>query len=210
MVIVMSLEKAKKIERLIKALDGYRIGRYTSIERVERWVEELGIKLPYPWEELKKDVLAILNLPTVTEEYGKIKKMERLASKLGIANIPLTVSSIGVYIAGMSSGNATMVMASLILLAVSVVIAYAVYFSKAYVNVKVAELYSRNADKLEKMGYRIKVTVEYLIRQLRRELRAAGYRLSEYRLKLWLPDYSGVRVVRKPSWLSAKYEVTLS
>ena len=210
MVIVMSLEKARKIERLIRALDGYRIGRYTSIEKVERWVEELGIKLPYPWEELRKDVLAILNLPAVTEEYGKIKKMERLASKLGIANIPLTVSSIGVYIAGMSSGNATMVMVSLILLAVSVVIAYAVYFSKAYVNVKVAELYSRNADKLEKMGYRIKVTIEYLIRRLRRELRVAGYKLSEYRLKLWLPDYSGIRVVRKPSWLSAKYEVALS
>lgn len=201
--------RARKLRELIEALDGYRIGRYTSLDKVERLIHELGLKLPYSWEEIRKDVEAILALPRTSPEYKRVEKMDRRASLLTKLNLLLLLGALLLYAFRFWQSSYLVDAAVLVMVVASLVIANVVYYIRAYATVKVSALYAERLPELEKLGHRIKAVIEYLIRQLRRELKVARIDPREYRLKLWLPDYSGIEIVKKPSRFSSKYEVII-
>lgn len=201
--------RARKIKEVIEALDGYRVGRYTSLDKVERLIHELGLKLPYNWDDVKKDVEAILALPRTAPEYKRVEKMDRRVSLLTKLNLVLLLGAAILYALRAWHSSYVMDVAVLVLVVASLVIANIAYYIRAYITVKIGALYAERLPELEKLGYRIKAVVEYLLRQLRRELRIAGVDPRGYRLKLWLPDYSGVKVVKKPSRFSSKFEVVV-
>ena len=199
----MRIERVRKLRRLIEALDGYRIGRYTDVGRVEELIDELGLRLPHDWSEVRRDIEEILSLPRRAPSYKRLKKLEALSLSLSRANLAIIGVAILSYLAGYPYVFVALAVSSLVVLNV-------VYFLKAYVNLKISEVYASSLEELEALGARIKETVEFLLRQLRKELRSMGYRVEEYRLKLWVPDYSGVQVVKKPSILSSRYVVRLA
>lgn len=204
-----SAEKAKRLKALVEMLDGFRVGRVTDPGKVERLLRELGVRLPYSWDDLRSDMEAIIKLPTTSEDYGRISKMDRILKKLNLINIVLLTGAIAVYVLAVRHNSATMYAAALFVIATSLVLVYVAYYFRVYVNYKVLSIYVEKADELEKLGVRIKVCVEYLLRLLKRELKASGYRLERYGLKLWLADYAGIRVVKKPTRFSPRYEVSL-
>lgn len=199
----MSVERARKLRRLIEALDGYRVGRYTDVGGVEELVEELGLSLPYNWSEVRRDIEEILSIPRKAPGHRRLKRLEALSSSLSKANLAIIGAAVLSYLAGNPYAFVALAVSSLVVLNMA-------YFLKAYVSFKVSEAYSSRLDELEALGARIKETVEFLLRQLRRELRSMGYRLEEYRLKLWVPDYAGIQIVKKPSMLSSRYVVRLA
>jgi len=196
------VERVRKLRRLIEALDGYRIGRYTDVGRVEEMIDELGLRLPHDWSRIRRDIEEILSLPRKAPIYKRLRRLETLSSSLSRANLAIIGLAILSYLAGHLYVFVALAVASLVVLNV-------VYFLKAYVNFKISEIYASSLDELEALGARIKETVEFLLRQLKRELRSMGYRVEEYRLKLWVPDYSGIQIVKKPSILSSRYVVRL-
>ncbi|MEM1509427.1 MAG: DUF2614 family zinc ribbon-containing protein [Thermofilaceae archaeon] len=204
-----SVEKARRLRSLIEVLDGFRVGRVTDLSKVERLFRELNVRLPYPWDELKSDMEAILKLPTTSENYRKISKMDKISRKLSFINIALLISSIVVYIFAFTYSNAVIFTIALFIIATSLVLVYTIYYFRTYVSYKILGIYIEKADELEKLGARIKACIEYLLRLLKRELKAAGYKLENYSLKLWLADYAGIRVVKEPSRFSPRYEVSL-
>ncbi|RLE89041.1 MAG: hypothetical protein DRJ96_04745 [Thermoprotei archaeon] len=197
------IERVRKLRRLIEALDGYRIGRYTDVGRVEELIDELGLRLPHDWSEVRRDIEEILSLPRRAPNYERLRKLEALSSRLSRANLAIIGVAILSYLAGHPYVFVALAVSSLVVLNV-------VYFLKAYVNFKISEVYASSLEELEALGARIKETVEFLLRQLRKELRSMGYRVEEFRLKLWVPDYSGIQVVKKPSILSSRYVVKLA
>jgi len=202
--------RVQKMRKLVEALDGYRVGRYTSLSKVERLVLELGVQLPYGWEEIRRDVEAIMALPSASPEYKRLERMEQRAALLTKLNMLLLASALLLYVFRIWHPSFLLDAVVLILVVASLVVANVVYYVRAYAAVRINALYAEKLPELEKLGRRLKAAVEHLLRQLRRELRAAGIDPRNYTLKLWLPDYSGVRIVKRPSRLSAKYEVRLA
>ncbi len=203
-------DRVKALVELIEALDGLRVGRYASADRLERVATELGLRLPYSWEELRGDIEGILALPAASPEYGKLERMDRLATLLLRANLSMLLAAIAAYLLRWFVGGPLLEAVALLALVGALVTVNLAYSLKVYVAVRVGAIYAERAGDLEKLGRRIKATVEYLLRQLRRELVSRGYDLSAFTLKLWMPDYSGVRVVKKPGRLSARYVVRLA
>jgi len=203
-------ERVRKLRKLIEALDGYRVGRYTSLDKVERLIHELGLKPPYSWEEVKRDVEAILALPASSPEFKRVEKMDRRASLLTRLNLLLLLGALLLYALRVWYPSLLLDVIVLALIVTSLIVVNVIYYIRAYTTVRISALYAERLPELEKLGRRLKAVVEYLLRQLKRELRAAGFDPRSYRLKLWLPDYSGIKIVKKPGRLSAKYEVHLA
>ncbi|HDD34278.1 MAG TPA: hypothetical protein ENG30_03905 [Thermofilaceae archaeon] len=199
----LRVERVKKLRQLIEALDGYRVGRYTDLSRVERLVEELNLKLPHGWSAIRGDIEGILELPRRSPLYPRLSKAESIASILSKVNLALLALAVFSYMLAHTLLFMLLVISSLVMVNV-------VYFLRTYVNLKISAIYASNLDELEALGIRIRDSVDYLIRQLKRELRAMSFKLEDFRLKLWVPDYGGIRVVKKPSIFSSRYEVSLA
>ncbi|MEM4679563.1 MAG: hypothetical protein QXL98_01350 [Thermofilaceae archaeon] len=204
------MDKVKVLKGLIEALDGYRIGRYTSLERVERAIVELNLKLPYDWEEIKEDIRAILSLPQTSPAYKRLEKLDRLATKFTRLNFVLLLLALAAYLARFWLSSLLLDVMALALIVVALIIVNAAYSLRVYVSAKVDAIYAEMLPELEKRGERLKAVVNHLIRLLRRELVARKYDLETFTLRLWVPDYSGIKIVRKPGRFSTRYVVRLA
>ncbi|MEM1759745.1 MAG: hypothetical protein QXU26_03425 [Thermofilaceae archaeon] len=200
----------KLLKGLIEALDGFRIGRYTSLERVERAIVELNLKLPYDWEEIKEDIRAILSLPQTSPAYKRLEKLDRLATKFTRLNFVLLLLALAAYLARFWLSSLLLDVMALALIVVALIIVNAAYSLRVYVSAKVDAIYAEMLPELEKRGERLKAVVNHLIRLLRRELVARKYDLETFTLRLWVPDYSGIKIVRKPGRFSTRYVVRLA
>lgn len=206
----MSVERVRRLKELVEAFDGYRVGRYTSLAKVERILTELDLKLPYDWQDLVKDVKVILELPKTSEAYARIEKMERFASRLVKFNIIFLVGALLLYTLSFWLANPSFGIVAFAMAIASVFTVNVVYVIRAYVNMKIDSLYLEKLPELEKLGARLKVTVDYLLKQLKRELKIGKFRLESFKLKVWLPDYAGIIIVKKPDKWSSRYEVRLT
>ncbi|MEM0023312.1 MAG: hypothetical protein QXW23_04865 [Thermofilaceae archaeon] len=204
------MDKVKVLKGLIEALDGFRIGRYTSLERVERAIVELNLKLPYDWEEIKEDIRAILSLPQTSPAYKRLEKLDRLATKFTRLNFVLLLLALAAYLARFWLSSLLLDVMALALIVVALIIVNAAYSLRVYVSAKVDAIYAEMLPELEKRGERLKAVVNHLIRLLRRELVARKYDLETFTLRLWVPDYSGIKIVRKPGRFSTRYVVRLA
>jgi len=204
------MDKVKVLKGLIEALDSFRIGRYTSLERVERAIVELNLKLPYDWEEIKEDIRAILSLPQTSPAYKRLEKLDRLATKFTRLNFVLLLLALAAYLARFWLSSLLLDVMALALIVVALIIVNAAYSLRVYVSAKVDAIYAEMLPELEKRGERLKAVVNHLIRLLRRELVARKYDLETFTLRLWVPDYSGIKIVRKPGRFSTRYVVRLA
>ncbi|MEM0225697.1 MAG: hypothetical protein QXP94_04400 [Thermofilaceae archaeon] len=204
------MDKVKVLKGLIEALDGFRIGRYTSLERVERAIVELNLKLPYDWEEIKEDIRAILSLPQTSPAYKRLEKLDRLATKLTRLNFVLLLLALATYLARFWLSSLLLDVTALALIVVALIIVNAAYSLRVYVSARVDAIYAEMLPELEKRGKRLKVVVNHLLRLLRRELVVRKYDLETFTLRLWVPDYSGIKIVRKPGRFSTRYVVRLA
>ncbi|MEM1891105.1 MAG: hypothetical protein QXI45_01755 [Thermofilaceae archaeon] len=207
---MVMMDKVKLLKGLIEALDGFRIGRYTSLERVERAIVELNLKLPYDWEEIKEDIRAILSLPQTSPAYKRLEKLDRLATKFTRLNFVLLLLALAAYLARFWLSSLLLDVMALALIVVALIIVNAAYSLRVYVSAKVDAIYAEMLPELEKRGERLKAVVNHLIRLLRRELVARKYDLETFTLRLWVPDYSGIKIVRKPGRFSTRYVVRLA
>ncbi|MEM1667032.1 MAG: hypothetical protein QXE91_03730 [Thermofilaceae archaeon] len=204
------MDKVKVLKGLIEALDGFRIGRYTSLERVERAIVELNLKLPYDWEEIKEDIRAILSLPQTSPAYKRLEKLDRLATKLTRLNFVLLLLALATYLARFWLSSLLLDVTALALIVVALIIVNAAYSLRVYVSARVDAIYAEMLPELEKRGKRLKVVVNHLLRLLRRELVVRKYDLETFTLRLWVPDYSGIKIVKKPGRFSTRYVVRLA
>lgn len=207
---MVMMDKVKVLKGLIEALDGFRIGRYTSLERVERAIVELNLKLPYDWEEIKEDIRAILSLPQTSPAYKRLEKLDRLATKLTRLNFVLLLLALATYLARFWLSSLLLDVTALALIVVALIIVNAAYSLRVYVSARVDAIYAEMLPELEKRGKRLKVVVNHLLRLLRRELVVRKYDLETFTLRLWVPDYSGIKIVRKPGRFSTRYVVRLA
>lgn len=207
---MVMMDKVKVLKGLIEALDGFRIGRYTSLERVERAIVELNLKLPYDWEEIKEDIRAILSLPQTSPAYKRLEKLDRLATKLTRLNFVLLLLALATYLARFWLSSLLLDVTALALIVVALIIVNAAYSLRVYVSARVDAIYAEMLPELEKRGKRLKVVVNHLLRLLRRELVVRKYDLETFTLRLWVPDYSGIKIVKKPGRFSTRYVVRLA
>lgn len=207
---MVMMDKVKVLKGLIEALDGFRIGRYTSLERVERAIVELNLKLPYDWEEIKEDIRAILSLPQTSPAYKRLEKLDRLATKLTRLNFVLLLLALATYLARFWLSSLLLDVTALALIVVALIIVNAAYSLRVYVSARVDAIYAEMLPELEKRGKRLKAVVNHLLRLLRRELVVRKYDLETFTLRLWVPDYSGIKIVRKPGRFSTRYVVRLA
>lgn len=204
------MDKVKALKVLIEALDGYRVGRYTSLEKVERIIAELNLKLPHDWGEIKKDIHAVLTLPRTSPAYQRLEKLDRLAARLTRLNLALLLLALAAYLTRFWLAHWLLDAAALALILAALVIVNVAYSLRVYVSMKIDVIYAEKLQELEKRGEKLRALVNYLIRLLRRELVARKYNLETFTLKLWVHDYSGIKVVKKPTRFSSRYVVRLA
>lgn len=203
-------DKVRALKGLIEALDGYRVGRYTNLEKVERAIVELNLKLPYDWEEVKKDIHDILSLPRTSPIFQKLERYDRLATRLTRLNLLLLLLALAAYLARFWIAQRLLDFAALTLILTALIIMNVAYYLRVYVSMKIDAIYVEKLPELEKKGERLRAVINYLIRLLRRELVARKYSLEAFTLKLWVPDYSGIKIIKKPGKLSSRYVVRLA
>lgn len=204
------MDKVKALKGLIEALDGYRVGRYTNLQRVERTIVELNLKLPYDWEEVKKDINDILALPRTSPMFERLERYDRLAARLTRLNLIFLLLALSAYLARYWIPYWLLNVAALTLILAALIIVNMAYYLRIYVSMKIDAIYVEKLPELEKKGERLKAVINFLIRLLRRELVARKYNLETFTLKLWVPDYSGIKIVKKPGRLSSRYVVRLA
>jgi len=193
----------KKIRDLIENLDRCRVGRCESVAKMDKLVEELGLSLPHEWESLKRDIAGIMQLPRRSRTYPRLARLEAFSTILARMNFGLIGAAFAAYFTGMYQLTIGLLISSIIMINI-------VYLVRTYVKMRVGRIYIENLDELEKLGYRIRDVVEYLIRILKRELRGLGYDPGSFRLKLYVPDYRGIEIKSKPSVFSSHYTVVLA
>lgn len=206
----MSLERARRLRELVEALDSYRVARVTDPRRVERLLTELEVRLPIGREELSKLLQSVIALPRNVSAYRRAERALRWAALIAKTNLAVLALALTLYVLSLLYEDAKLFMNSLLMILASFILINFSFLLRAYASTKLEAAYAEKLPELERLGGRIKVVVEYLLRQLKRELKARGYSLESFRLKLWLSDYAGIVVVEKPSKLSSRYKVRLA
>jgi len=202
---VRGAERVKALVRLIEALDACRVGRLGEFSRFERGVRSLRLSgLPFKVKDLRRAVEAIAEIPRRHPGYSTVRRLSRLSSALSMGGVAVSMASL-LLIAVLRVDSFVYYATLLALIATF----YASYLARWYSDEKVLSIYEERMDELLAKGEPLKRTVEFLMDEIRREARRSKLDLSEVKISLYLPDYRGVEVVKKPGRLRARYVVRL-
>lgn len=202
----------KSLAKLVSWLDGYASLSSTDPLRVERLVKEIeasgqakkgkntdpaGKEVAQLWQEVRKDVYDIANLPGESQEIMKISK------RVGIAKILIPFLGAGVVLAFLLLdifGILPMSNYTRIEVIVLAIVAYNVslILFMAYnrrLSAKVDEYYKKHSGELANQRKHVKATVQKLITILASGVRSRGLEPSRVRFSLLNSDYHSIVVL---------------
>jgi len=191
---------------MIEALDSCRIGRTSEYIRFERELKNTKISgLPVKPKTLRKVISEINEMPRKDPKYSTVVKLNKLSSILSLCGLVISVvSMLLVMVLRIDSMLYYVTLASLLM------IFYASYMIRWYSDERVIKIYSERVDELMAKGEPIKKVIEFLLDEIRREARRGKIDLNIIQIHLHLPDYKGVKILKKPGKLRTRYVVTLT
>lgn len=200
------IKRIKAIVRMIEALDSCRIGRTSEYIRFERELKNTKISgLPVKPKTLRKVISEINEMPRKDPKYSTVVKLNKLSSILSLCGLVISVvSMLLVMVLRIDSMLYYVTLASLLM------IFYASYMIRWYSDERVIKIYSERVDELMAKGEPIKKVIEFLLDEIRREARRGKIDLNIIQIHLHLPDYKGVKILKKPGKLRTRYVVTLT
>ncbi len=183
-------DRAKKLKKLVEILDSLRARRRFNGLEAKKLLDELGYE-DEPWSSVREAVDEIASVPLNHPLFPKLKRYDSIAGQLLTASFAgLIASAVMMFLNINETLTFYVLLATLAMLNVS-------YILKLYVTAKVKSIYAESSEVFEKHGQLFYRAVNILLARLRGELKKARIEPSEVRLKLYMDDYTGIKVLKR-------------
>ncbi|MHB8568455.1 MAG: hypothetical protein ACYC7D_15620 [Nitrososphaerales archaeon] len=207
----MTKVNLKSIARLVSWLDGYASLSSTDPLKVERLVKEIGSaghskkkqsgptasEVAAVWDDVRKDVYDIANLPGSSDEIMGMSKRVGIARMLvpflgaAVVLIFLALNLFGVFTFGTYARIEAIVV---VIIAYNVtIISYMVYNRR--LGSMVSQYYKKHADEVTAQRKHVRASVQKLIDVLASGVRANEADPDKYRFSLSNTDYSNINII---------------
>jgi len=202
----------EELARAISWLDEYRKFRCVDPAILEKAVDDSGVrKAKEVWKKVRTDISKIAFVPMANKSLVKWMKVlpplkhfaylsvAALAALLVAAHSFNFVKDILIrYFWWLNLG---------ILLIAAVIFTNVVLYADYYVRSKIRGMYKVYGSRYKRARARIKWAVQELINCLREQIKRRGEDPGEYKIRMLHVDYEGIKVVKKPGYISEYYRV---
>jgi|GEM_PF-3970079 len=188
--------------KLIEGLDGFRVGRLSSISRLKAYYEACRpLSLKRKWREVEGDLKEIIGLALKEPSLRKALRYNKSAESL------YTFSVITTSIALIAFLMVKDPLVTFPIFLTLIVISNLALAMKVYAYRKITAFYAERRDSYKEIADRLRTDVNQLILELKFRLRRAKADPRKYKLKLRNVDYDNIEVLRKGR---KDYEVLIS
>ncbi|MHA1754958.1 MAG: hypothetical protein ACTSYR_05535 [Candidatus Odinarchaeia archaeon] len=220
--------KVNVVLNIISLIDGYRINRCPDFRKLDESIKKgiLGRKFAESWKNIRK---VLWRIGTFPKNIPSVNKMMTIRILTQITSIIMMVIASVMVIAALFIELPSIVMFSGLTLYVvaSAVLGFSMLIRRR-IAIKIAEYYYEDRARWTKeqqfLKRKVQQLIDALIRHLRK-LKIAGkdknlnkleknasvkeYNkiMAKYKFKLFNVDYTGIRVIKKPSAIRKHYEV---
>jgi len=193
----------------ISAIDGFRVGRCVELKNVDRMVRKIRLTdTSRKWKSVRRDLEAIMNLPTSSPKVMFLMNLALLLRFLGLVSFMIVmllavVTSFRLISGVESSAFQSTFISVLVFANVVLVIRY-------FVKERVKTFFDQSADRFRGKSAHLRELNQELIGRLREGIKKSKGNAKDYKLTLFNKDYSGIKVLKKPSAWREHYVAIVS
>ncbi|GEM_PF-1477862 len=193
--------RIKKIISVIEALDSFRSGYFTDIDRLILTYRELELGgRARKWKEVRRDLERLVLGSTKIRETRKYLKYEKIMDKIYKVVLALLIISMLSSLLGIPTLTMALILPLFIIFPV-------VLFIRLFIREKIRIIYIKNSERFRDEINRIKKDIDILIQEVMRISKRAGLDSRTISMNLINADYSNIKVVKKPGRFSRYYTV---
>ena len=193
--------RIKKIISVIEALDSFRSGYFTDIDRLILTYKELELGgRARKWKEVRRDLERLVLGSTKIRETRKYLKYEKIMGKIYKVVLALLIISMLSSLLGIPTLTMALILPLFIIFPV-------VLFIRLFIREKIRIIYIKNSERFRDEINRIKKDIDILIQEVMRISKRAGLDSRTISMNLINADYSNIKVVKKPGRFSRYYTV---
>jgi len=203
----------EELARAISWLDEYRKFRCVDPALLEKAIDDSGVrKAKDVWKKIKTDVSKVAFVPMADKSL--IKWMKVLPPMKHFAY--LSVAALAAVLVAIHAGFKFVrdILLSYfwwlnlgVLLIIVIVFANVVLYADYYVRSRIRSMYKVYGSRYKRARARIKWAVQELINCLREQIKRRGVDPEEFKIRMLHADYKGIKVVKKPGYVSEYYRV---
>ena len=193
--------RIKKIISVIEALDSFRSGYFTDIDRLILTYRELELGgRARKWKEVRRDLERLVLGSAKIRETRKYLKYEKIMDKIYKVVLALLIISMLSSLLGIPTLTMALILPLFIIFPV-------VLFIRLFIREKIRIIYIKNSERFRDEINRIKKDIDILIQEVMRISKRAGLDSRTISMNLINADYSNIKVVKKPGRFSRYYTV---
>lgn len=193
--------RIKKIISVIEALDSFRSGYFTDIDRLILTYRELELGgRARKWKEVRRDLERLVLGSAKIRETRKYLKYEKIMGKIYKVVLALLIISMLSSLLGIPTLTMALILPLLIIFPV-------VLFIRLFIREKIRIIYIKNSERFRDEINRIKKDIDILIQEVMRISKRAGLDSRTISMNLINADYSNIKVIKKPGRFSRYYIV---
>ena len=193
--------RIKKIISVIEALDSFRSGYFTDIDRLILTYRELELGgRARKWKEVRRDLERLVLGSAKIRETRKYLKYEKIMDKIYKVVLALLIISMLSSLLGIPTLTMALILPLFIIFPV-------VLFIRLFIREKIRIIYIKNSERFRDEINRIKKDIDILIQEVMRISKRAGLDSRTISMNLINADYSNIKVVKKPGRFNRYYTV---
>ena len=190
-----------RIISVIEALDSFRSGYFTDIDRLILTYRELELGgRARKWKEVRRDLERLVLGSAKIRETRKYLKYEKIMGKIYKVVLALLIISMLSSLLGIPTLTMALILPLFIIFPV-------VLFIRLFIREKIRIIYIKNSERFRDEINRIKKDIDILIQEVMRISKRAGLDSRTISMNLINADYSNIKVVKKPGRFSRYYTV---
>jgi len=182
---------------LISAIDGFRVGRCADLKSVEKIVRRVHLTdTGRKWKSIRRDLEAIMNLPTSSPKVMIMMNLALLLRFLGV--LSYTIVLMLAIIVGLSPSLNIETSTFLNIFNYALIFGIVVLVVRYFVKEQVKKFFDQSADKFRGKSLHLRDLDQELVNRLREGIKKSKGNARDYKLSLFNADYNGIKVLKKP------------
>jgi len=182
---------------LISAIDGFRVGRCAELKSVEKIVKKVRLTdTSQKWKSIRRDLEAIMNLPTSSSKVMFMMNLALLLRFLGLLSY-MTVVIMAITMALSPTLN---IETSMFLNIFDYVLIFGIgiLVVRYFVREQIKSFFNKSADRFRGKSAHLRELNQELMNRLRAGINKYKGKPRDYKLVLFNADYNGIKVLKKP------------
>jgi len=182
---------------LISAIDGFRVGRCAELKSVEKIVRRVHLTdTGRKWKSLRRDLEAIMNLPTSSSKVMFMMNLALLLRFLGL--LSYTIVFILTVMMGLSPSLKMETSTFIDIFTYAMIFGIGVLVVRYFVKEQIKKFFDQSADKFKGKSMHLRELNQELLNRLIEGIKKSNGKSRDYKLSLFNADYNGIKVLKKP------------